>query len=155
MIKLHASYGLKVPADQEYSSQSFHATAEVEVADSLASNPDALRGALHKLWGELRQAVNDELQGRTSRNTRPANNGQHNRQYDNGHKGNGSNHSDHPPATRKQVGYLLSLMRRKRNFSAEQTRDWLQRERGMVLDRLSKTDAAQLIDELNHNGSPA
>ena len=32
MIKLCASYGLKVPASQEYSSVSFHASAEVEVA---------------------------------------------------------------------------------------------------------------------------
>jgi len=153
MIKLHASYGLKVPADQEYSSQSFHATAEVEVADSFASNPDALRGALHKLWGQLKQAVNDELQGRAPRN------GQHNNGHQgNGYRDNGSNgntRTEQAPATRKQVGFLLSLMRRKRNFSAEQTRDWLQRERGLVLDRLGKAEAAALIDELNGTGSRA
>ena len=35
MLKLNASYSKKVPADAEYSSQSFHASVEVELPDGL------------------------------------------------------------------------------------------------------------------------
>ena len=35
MLKLNASYSKKVPAGEEYSSQSFHASVEVELPDGL------------------------------------------------------------------------------------------------------------------------
>lgn len=156
MIKIVASYGLKVPAEQEYSSQSFHATAEIELADSLVNKPDALKAALHSLWGDLKAAVAEEI-GRNSSPARPGRNGEtgnNGRSHDTGRNGarpepvnrvagNGAG------ASRKQVGFLLSLARRKRNFSAEQYRTWLRSERGLSLDDLSKQQAGQLIDELN------
>ncbi|MBZ0134997.1 MAG: hypothetical protein K8I27_01335 [Planctomycetes bacterium] len=152
MIKLHASYGLKVPGPQEYSSESFHASAEVEVADNIQG--DALKAALGALWNDLKSAVDEQIA-----------NGH--KSGGNGHNGNGRNGSNAKrqtrqtaeptnrianmgePATKKQVSYLLALARRKRNLSAEETRDWLNRERGLVLSSLSKSDAAGLIDEFN------
>jgi len=158
MIKIVASYGLKVPAEQEYSSQSFHATAEIELADSLVNQPDALKAALHSLWGDLKAAVAEEI----GRNRAPARTGRNGETGNNGGShgnGNGRNSSRPEPvnriagngagASRKQVGFLLSLARRKRNFSAEQYRNWLRSERGLSLDDLSKQQAGQLIDELN------
>lgn len=162
MIKIVASYGLKVPAEQEYSSQSFHATAEIELADSLVNKPDALKAALHSLWGDLKAAVAEEI-GRNSSPARPGSNGEtgnNGRSHDNGNGHSTGRNSSRPEpvnriagngagASRKQVGFLLSLARRKRNFSAEQYRTWLRNERGLSLDDLSKQQAGQLIDELN------
>ena len=36
MLKLNASYSKKVPAESEYSSQSYHCTIEVELPDGKA-----------------------------------------------------------------------------------------------------------------------
>jgi hypothetical protein len=154
MIKLHASYGLKVPAEQEYSSQSFHATAEVEVADSYAANPEALRNALHKLWAELKLAVNDELHGRAPRNGRES---RHERAPEprngNGQPVNRVRNAE--PATKKQIGFLLSLGRRRFDMSADQLRKWLRDRHNADLDNLSKSEAARLIDELNETRNTA
>jgi len=174
MIKIVASYGLKLPAQQQYSSESFHATAEVEVADSLANKPGAMQAALHSLWDDLKQAVANEI-GRNGNGHAPGTNGSHrltgtpqpvNRLSegprrgsptpDNGrsytrNNGNGHHNVSNAPASKRQVGFLLSLARRKRNFSAEQTREWLRNERQLNLNALSKSEAASLIDELNVN----
>ena len=38
MLKLNASYSKKIPAEGEYSSQSYHVSIEVELPDSLNQN---------------------------------------------------------------------------------------------------------------------
>jgi hypothetical protein len=158
MVKLHASYGLKVPAAQEYSSESFHATAEIELADSLVNKPDALRAALHSLWGNLKAAVHEEI---ATKRPQPGSNGNGHSRY-NGQNGQRNGQYNQPAnrvgtggnqavASKKQISFLLSLTRRKRNMSAEQTRQWLQSERGLDLNALSRAEAGTLIDELNDN----
>lgn len=153
MIKLCASYASKVPGPKEYSSESFHASAEVEVADNVQG--DALKAALGALWNDLKSAVEQQIAGAQKPRSNAGSNGR-----DGHHSSNAGGNGQKPagptkrvsngePATKKQVSYLLALARRKRNLSAEQTRDWLQRERGLVLNTLSKSDAAGLIDELN------
>lgn len=162
MIKLHASYGLKVPGPQEYSSESFHASAEVEVADNVQG--DALKAALGALWNDLKSAVEEQIVNghKTGAN---GGNGSNGHNGGNGHNGRNGGHSrkaepvnriaNGEPATKKQISYLLALARRKRNYSAEQTRDWLHRERNLALNSLSKAEAAGLIDELNGTRNPA
>ena len=44
MLKLNASYSKKVPAEGEYSSQSYHASIEVELPDGLSAEPGFLSG---------------------------------------------------------------------------------------------------------------
>lgn len=164
MIKIHASYGLKVPGPEEFSSESFHATAEIELADNLVSHPDALRAALHSLWGDLKQAVAEEIrnkakpgnngQERVNRLQAPVGNGQPSRHVPSNGNGRrydqqGRNGGGDVSASKKQIGFLLSLARRKRNLSAEQTRQWLQAERGLSLNALTKQQAGSLIDEFN------
>lgn len=175
MIKLCASYGLKVPAEQEYSSESFHASAEIEVADSVAA--DGLKSTLGAIWNDLKAAVESQI---GSKAVSVGNNG-HAPANGNGHTGaNGGNGyapangngyaqvqaagnapapanrvsgngrgSSAEPATKKQIGFLLALARRHKNFSAEQTRQWLKSERGLNLSELSKVEAASVIDALN------
>ena len=59
MLKLNASYSKKVPADQEYSSQQYHASVEQELSDSL--KPEELRQRIRDTFELVRQSVETEL----------------------------------------------------------------------------------------------
>ncbi|MBQ9087237.1 MAG: hypothetical protein IJY46_00495 [Lentisphaeria bacterium] len=48
MLKLNASYSKKVPAEGEYTSQSYHASIEVELPDGL--NSEQLNGKIHETF---------------------------------------------------------------------------------------------------------
>ena len=52
MLKLNASYSKKVPAETEYSSQSYHASVEVELPDGLT--PDQLQERIHATFALVR-----------------------------------------------------------------------------------------------------
>lgn len=62
MIKLHSHYSKKIPGILEYSSEQFSASIEIEVADEVGRNPQKLHSSLKWLWGELRQAVEFQIQ---------------------------------------------------------------------------------------------
>ena len=61
MLKLNASDSKKVPADTEYSSQSYHASVEVELPDGLT--PDQLNAKIHETFALVRDSVESELHG--------------------------------------------------------------------------------------------
>ena len=64
MLKLNASYSKKVPAEGEYSSQSYHASIEVELPDGL-SQPE-LQSRIHATFDLVRNSVEAELSEKTS-----------------------------------------------------------------------------------------
>ena len=55
MLKLNASYSKKVPAEGEYSSQSYHASIEVELPDGLSQ--EQLQGRIHETFAMVRESV--------------------------------------------------------------------------------------------------
>ncbi len=55
MLKLNASYSKKVPAEGEYSSQSYHASVEVELPDGLT--PEQLQGKIHETFDLVRNSA--------------------------------------------------------------------------------------------------
>jgi hypothetical protein len=60
MIKLNTSYQKKVPVEgQQFSSESFHASVEVELSDSLT--PEQIQEKIHSTAELLRQSVDAEL----------------------------------------------------------------------------------------------
>lgn len=61
MLKLNASYSKKVPAEGEYSSQSYHCSMEVELADKL--EPHEIQQKIHETFALVRDAVEAELHG--------------------------------------------------------------------------------------------
>ena len=63
MLKLNASYSKKVPADGEYTSQSYHASIEVELPDGLSS--EQLNSKIHETFEMVRNSVEAELHGNT------------------------------------------------------------------------------------------
>ena len=101
MLKLNASYSKKVPADGEYTSQSYHASIEVELPDGLSQ--EQLNGKIHETFAMVRESVEAELHGNP-----PAQQG-----------GNASPNTPKTegqpgyPASPKQINYLLSLASRR------------------------------------------
>ena len=63
MLKLNASYSKKVPADGEYTSQSYHASIEVELPDGLSS--EQLNGKIHETFEMVRNSVEAELHSKS------------------------------------------------------------------------------------------
>ena len=61
MLKLNASYSKKVPAEGEYTSQSYHASIEVELPDGLSA--EQLNGKIHETFALVRNSVEAELHG--------------------------------------------------------------------------------------------
>ena len=65
MLKLNASYSKKVPAEGEYSSQSYHASIEVELPDGLSQ--EQLQNRIHETFALVKDSVETELHGRPAR----------------------------------------------------------------------------------------
>jgi hypothetical protein len=62
MLKLNASYSKKVPVQgEEYSSQSYHCSVEVELSDKLDASD--LKEKIHETFALVRDAVETEFHG--------------------------------------------------------------------------------------------
>ena len=82
MLKVCTSYSKKVPTDQQYSSQQFHASVEVELSDALS--PEQLQERIHQTFTVVRNTVESEISG-------------------NGN-GNGNGHGETAPAPTSRLG---------------------------------------------------
>ena len=112
MLKLNASYSKKVPAEGEYTSQSYHASIEVELPDGL--NSEQLNSKIHETFALVRNSVEAELHGATPAvtvtTTSAAPQSGNTGVYTHGRNGNSSNDV---PASPKQINYLLTLASRR------------------------------------------
>ena len=151
MLKLNASYSKKVPADTEYSSQSFHASVEVELPDGLTQ--DQLNSKIHETFDLVRASVEAELNGNSAPN-QPAllptenvpNAPQMNpaQQNKNGYGKKNGTTSD-APASPKQVKYLLDLARQF-GINPEQIKA---KFNVPALESMTKLQCSKAIDELS------
>ncbi len=149
MLKLNASYSKKVPADSQYSSQSYHASVEVELPDGLS--PEQLDAKIRETFALVRDSVENELHSDAS-NVSPSAQTQPGL-YDNTSapstskpaygKKNGA--TSDAPASPKQVKYLLDLARQY-NVSPEQIKA---KFNVPSLESLTKTQCSRAIDELS------
>ena len=131
MLKLNASYSKKVPADGEYTSQSYHASIEVELPDGLSA--EQLNGKIHETFEMVRNSVEAELHGNT-----PANHGSYIPQETKNQPAR-----NNPPASPKQINYLLSLAS-KRGITPAQI---AAQHNVASVDRLSKKQCSALIEQ--------
>ena len=151
MLKLNTAYAKKVPAEAEYSSQSYHVCMEVELSDGLT--PEQIEAKIHENFDLLRKSVEDELHGNAASN-QPAllpaestsnapqmNSAQQNK---NGYGKKNGMTSD-APASPKQVRYLLDLARQY-GVSPDQIKA---KFNVPALESLSKTQCSRAIDELS------
>ncbi|MGE4302002.1 MAG: hypothetical protein AB7F40_10425 [Victivallaceae bacterium] len=131
MLKLTASYSKKVPADSEYSSQSYHCCVEIEIAEGL--NQDQLDARIRDTFALVRDSVEAELHGVPAVSTpatyrKPQRNGQ-----------------PELPASPKQIKFLLDLAR-----NCGVTPEQLKARFGVAaLENLTKTQCSRTIDEFN------
>ena len=151
MLKLNASYSKKVPADTEYSSQSFHASVEVELPDGLTQ--DQLNAKIHETFDLVRASVEAELNGNSAPNQPallPAENASNvpqmnpAQQNKNGYGKKNGTTSD-APASPKQVKYLLDLAKQY-GVSPDQIKA---KFNVPALESLTKTQCSRAIDELS------
>ena len=156
MLKLNASYSKKVPAEGEYSSQSYHASIEVELPDGLTQ--EQLNGKIHETFEMVRESVEAELhesrpanaEGSAPRNQQnPPRQGYRSGASNYGNKNKGQNQED-SAASSKQIKYLLDLAR-SNNVTPQQI---LNRFKVNAFEELSRNQCSLAIDEFN-NGKAA
>ena len=154
MLKLNASYSKKVPAGEEYSSQSFHASVEIELPDGLT--PDQLNAKIHETFDLVRASVEAELHGNTvqqpsavSQMSPPQSQpGLYDIAPQNASKptyGKKNGMTSDAPASPKQVKYLLDLARQF-GINPEQIKA---KFNGPSLESMTKTQCSRAIDELS------
>lgn len=100
MLKLNASYSKKVPAEGEYSSQSYHASIECELPDGL--NANQLQERIHDTFELVRQSVEAELHDGNRQQPQPTQMQQTQQSQQSGKTAS---------ASPKQIRYLLDLAR--------------------------------------------
>ena len=130
MLKLNAAYSKKVPAEGEYTSQSYHASIEVELPDGLT--PVQLQSRIHETFEMVRNSVEAELHGNTV----------------NQQGGNGSQNAHNQPvqgttpASPKQINYLLSLAGRRGITPAQ-----IAAQHGVAsVEQLTKSQCSEIIN---------
>ena len=146
MLKLNASYSKKVPAETEYSSQSYHASVEVELPDGLTS--EQLNARIHETFALVRDSVEVELHNEpvNTQNSNvpplpipPAQPQQNKPTYSkNGKPADAF-------ASAKQIKFLLDLAKQN-GYTAEQLKV---KYNVAALEDLTKTQCSRAIDELN------
>ena len=109
MLKLNASYSKKVPAESEYSSQSYHASVEVELPDGLT--PEQLQSRIHDTFDLVRKSVEVELHGRKASQTGSLPSENTSKTGGQGNRAEGRKND--VPASPKQLQYLLDLARQR------------------------------------------
>ena len=139
MLKLNAAYSKKVPAEGEYTSQSYHASIEVELPDGLSQ--EQLNDKIHATFEMVRNSVEAELGEKI-----PLKHGDLN--APNGAKtvGQGSGTrgtSESGPASPKQISYLLSLANR-RGITPQQI---AAQNNVANVDQLTKRQCSALIEQ--------
>ena len=131
MLKLNASYSKKVPADGEYTSQSYHASIEVELPDGLSA--EQLNGKIHETFEMVRNSVEAELHGNTV-----------NQQGGNGTVNTVNNGQQASTlASPKQINYLLTLASR-RGITPQQI---AAQNNVANINQLSKKQCSALIEQ--------
>ena len=151
MLKLNASYSKKVPADTEYSSQSFHASVEVELPDGLTQ--DQLNAKIHETFALVRDSVESELHGNAVQQpTQTSNTQSQPGLYDNPPQsaskpayGKKNSTTSDAPASPKQVKYLLDLARQF-GITPEQIKA---KFNVPSLESMTKVQCSRAIDELS------
>jgi len=153
MLKLSAAYSKKVPAETDFSSQSYHASVEVELPDGLSH--EALNAKIHETFALVRDSVEAELrntvrQPSAASQTPPTQSqpGLHDTPPQNSSQpvyGKKNGTASDAPASPKQVKYLLDLARQF-GITPEQIKA---KFNVPSLESMTKVQCSHAIDQLN------
>ena len=136
MLKLNASYSKKVPTSEQFSSQSYHCSVEVELSD--AATPEQLQAKIHDTFALVRDAVESELHGTPAAKPEPA------AQTAKAEPAK----PDTAKASNKQVKYLLDLAKGKGLTLTALNARVQDRFKVETVYDLCRKDASKLVDEL-------
>ena len=150
-MKLAITHTKKVPGPEDYSSEGFGATIEVEVPEEQARDAASVQGWLKELYDQAKTAVEEQIRSVPRRNGKspsPSSGffGRPNTQPN--ATGNGNQ-----TATPKQVSFLIALGARNKLTYADLVRVAQERFQVPDLYQLTKQAASQMIDELKPAGS--
>ena len=140
MLKLNASYSKKVPAEGEYSSQSYHASIEVELPDGLSQ--DQLNSKIHETFAMVRDSVEAELHGNAPDKQTQIPSQETSQNAPQGYPSQAPRGTD-APASPKQISYLLSLAS-KRGITPAQI---AAQQNVSSVDQLSRRQCSSLIEQ--------
>ena len=137
MLKLIAAFNKKIPvAGEQYSSQSYHCSVEVELSD--AATPEQLQAKIHDTFALVRDAVESELHGKPAAKPEPAAQSAKPEPAK----------PDNAKASNKQVKFILDLAKGKGlTLSALNARVQDRFKVETVYD-LARRDASRFVDEL-------
>ena len=139
MLKLNAAYSKKVPAEGEYTSQSYHASIEVELPDGLSQ--EQLNDKIHATFAMVRESVEAELGENNTRKNGELPVQESANPASQGNRSAGSNNA--VPASPKQISYLLSLANR-RGITPQQI---AAQHNVANVDQLTKRQCSALIEQ--------
>lgn len=141
MIKLNTSFSKKIPVQgQEFSSQSFHASIELELSDSLT--PEQIREKIHRTGEFLRRAVDEELEG-----TAPADSGKGASAF--AGSGQQPQQGSERKASNAQIKFITDLAAERKITLADLNADIHKRFGVENVYDLSAKQASALLDEMN------
>ena len=136
MLKLNASFSKKVPAAEQFSSQSYHCSVEVELSD--AATPEQLQAKIHDTFALVRDAVESELHGKPA--AKPESAAQTGKPE--------PAKPDTSKASNKQVKYLLDLAKGKGLTLTALNARVQDRFKVETVYDLPRSAASRLVDEL-------
>ncbi len=135
MLKLNASYSKKVPADQQYSSQSFMACVEVELPTGATARE--LEQKIHDTFELVRSSVESEISGQTTR--KPSEQSERSQRPSGGSGGK---------ATNKQIQFILKLGQERRKDLQQLNAIADEQFHTPTIYDLTKRDASKMVDQL-------
>ena len=138
MIKLNASYSKKVPAEQEYSSRSYHVALEVELPSGQTAGQ--LKQKIHDTFKLAEEAVERELSSTTQQTTQP----KPQLRITNPNQPDTSTQ----PATNKQIQYILRLAKDSHKGLQELNETAQIQFHSENIYQLNRRDASTLLDQL-------
>ena len=136
MLKLNASYSKKVPTSEQFSSQSYHCSVEVELSD--AASPEQLQSKIHETFALVRDAVETELHGKPVAKPEPA------VQTAKPEPAK----PDAAKASNKQIKFILDLAKGKGLTLSALNARVQDRFKVETVYELARKDASKLVDEL-------
>lgn len=147
MLKLNASFSKKVPGTQQYSSEGFMASVEVEIPDGL--NSEQLKDKIHQTFALVQNSVEAELQGNGAKQTVPIQTPVQQAPATLASKE--ANRADLELPSPKQLKYLNDLLRETRHDASV----FLQSRGVRTIYELNKVQCSQLIDLIKQQYSQA
>lgn len=152
-MRLAITHSKKIPGAEDYSSEGFSCSLEVEIPEESSRDANAVQGWLRELYAQAKASVEEQIQSVPRRNG--GNGGQNAAgifRPDNGGRsaprGNGGQ-----TASPKQISFLVSLGARNRMTFADLQRMAQERFRVEDLYQLDRSAASALIDELKGEGT--